>query len=243
MEDPLMNSTSDDLPLLPRGLWARLRTLFIGKAKDPLAPDVFHRVSLVAFLAWVGLGSDGLSSSCYGPEEAFLALSGHTFLAIALALFMAVTIFVISASYSQIIELFPSGGGGYLVATKLLGRYPGLVSGCALLVDYVLTITISIASGADAIFSLLPLAYQSYELEAAALAIMLLIVLNMRGVKESVVTIVPVFLVFVITHTIVVLYGILAHLGTASTVIAASFQESKASMNELGFLGLALILM
>jgi hypothetical protein len=126
MSSPDDGPRSDDKPSFSAfGLWARLRTLFFGKAKDPLAPDVFHRVSLVAFLAWVGLGSDGLSSSCYGPEEAFLALSGHTFLAIALALFMAVTIFVISASYSQLIELFPTGGGGYLVATKLLGRYPG----------------------------------------------------------------------------------------------------------------------
>ena len=69
---------------------------------------------------------------------------------------MALTVFVISASYSQTIDLFPTGGGGYLVATKLLGPYPGLVSGCALVVDYVLTISISIASGADAIFSFLP---------------------------------------------------------------------------------------
>src|SRR5215510_11086521 len=152
------SSPPDEPPRLPPpSRWERVRTLFVGKAKDPLAPDVFHRVSLVAFLAWVGLGSDGLSSSCYGPEEAFLALGSHTFLAIALALFVAVTIFVISASYSQLIELFPTGGGGYLVATKLLGRYPGLVSGSALLVDYVLTIAISIASGADAIFSFLPL--------------------------------------------------------------------------------------
>ena len=66
------------------------------------------------------------------------------------------TVFLISASYSQIIELFPSGGGGYLVATKLLGPIPGVVSGGALVVDYVLTIAISVASGCDAIFSFLP---------------------------------------------------------------------------------------
>ena len=150
--------SSDEPPQLPPpGLWERLRTLFIGKAKDPFVPDVFHRISLAAFLAWVGLGSDVLSSSCYGPEEAFLALGSPSFLALVLALLTAVTVFFISASYAQLIELFPTGGGGYLVATKLLGRYPGLVCGGALLVDYVLTITISVASGADAIFNLLPL--------------------------------------------------------------------------------------
>src|SRR5581483_8822739 len=123
------SSLDDQPPLLlreeaqPLSRWERLRTFFVGKAKDPLAPDVFHHVSLAAFLAWVGLGSDGLSSSCYGPEEAFLALGSHTFLALILAVLMMLTVFVISASYSQIIEQFPTGGGGYLVATKLLGRY------------------------------------------------------------------------------------------------------------------------
>src|SRR3984893_5790519 len=133
-----------------------LTDLFIGPPRDVRDPGIFHSLSLVAFLAWVGLGSDGLSSSCYGPEEAFLALGHDQYLAVFLAVMTALTVFIISASYSQTIDLFPSGGGGYLVATKLLGPYPGLVSGCALVIDYVLTISISIASGADAIFSFLP---------------------------------------------------------------------------------------
>jgi hypothetical protein len=56
-----------------------IRTVLFGKPKDPLDPKVFHQVSLVAFLAWVGLGADGLSSSAYGPEEAYLALGEHYF--------------------------------------------------------------------------------------------------------------------------------------------------------------------
>src|SRR6202051_855254 len=128
-----------------------LTAVIIGKPRDVREPGIFHSLSLVAFLAWVGLGSDGLSSSCYGPEEAFLALGQHQYLAVFLALMTAITVFVIAASYSQTIDLFPSGGGGYLAATALLGPYPGLVSGAALVVDYVLTISISIASGSDAI--------------------------------------------------------------------------------------------
>jgi len=239
--DPSANEPPPPLP--PPSWWERLRTAFIGKAKDPLSPDVFHKVSLVAFLAWVGLGSDGLSSSCYGPEEAFLALGPHTFLALVLALLMAVTIFVISASYSQIIDQFPTGGGGYLVATKLLGRYPGLVCGGALLVDYVLTIAISIASGADAIFSFLPFQYQAYKLWTAAIAIGVLIVLNLRGVRESVTVLLPIFFAFLLTHTVVILYGILIHLDTAPAVLKASFQESKASLQDLGIFGLGLVLL
>ncbi|MDQ2979647.1 MAG: amino acid transporter, partial [Acidobacteriota bacterium] len=119
-------------------------------------PRIFHHVTLVAFLAWVGLGADGLSSSAYGPEEAFKALGSHAYLAVILAFMIAGTVLIISACYSKVIELFPGGGGGYLVATKLLGPRFGVVSGCALIVDYVLTISTSAASGVDQIFSFLP---------------------------------------------------------------------------------------
>src|SRR5574341_879588 len=98
----------------------RLKTLIIGGKHDIHDTSIFHKLSLIAFFAWVGLGADGLSSSCYGPEEAFLALRHYPHLSVFVALAAAVTVLVISASYSQIIELFPSGGGGYLVGSKLL---------------------------------------------------------------------------------------------------------------------------
>src|SRR6476646_7388492 len=118
----------------------------IGDAKNPLDVDIFHQLSLIAFLAWVGLGSHGLSSSAYGPDEAFRALGSYHHLSLYLAVATAITVFVISASYSQIIELFPGGGGGYVVASKLLGQGAGLVSGSALVIDYILTVSISIAA-------------------------------------------------------------------------------------------------
>jgi amino acid transporter len=133
-----------------------VRRAVFGPPKDVKDPHAFHKLSLIALLAWVGLGADGLSSSAYGPDEAFRALGEHTGLAVFLALATALTVFIISYGYSRIIEQFPSGGGGYLVASKILGPRAGVVSGAALLVDYVLTITISISSGADAIFSFLP---------------------------------------------------------------------------------------
>ncbi|MCX5712015.1 MAG: amino acid transporter, partial [Candidatus Omnitrophica bacterium] len=82
----------------------------IGGQRNISDPRLFHNISLVVFFAWVGLGADGLSSSCYGPQEAFLALKTHAALGIFVALATAITIFVISSSYSQIIELFPHGG-------------------------------------------------------------------------------------------------------------------------------------
>src|SRR5215470_5204416 len=139
---------------------ARVRRAVFGAPKDVKDPHAFHKLSLIALLAWVGLGADGLSSSAYGPDEAFRALGEHTGLAFFLALATAATVFIISYGYSRIIEQFPSGGGGYVVASRLLSPRTGVVSGAALLVDYVLTITISIASGADAIFSFLPESWQ-----------------------------------------------------------------------------------
>src|SRR5436190_865498 len=140
-------------------IWARVRRLVLGPAKDVNEPHAFHKLSLIAFLAWVGLGADGLSSSAYGPEETFRQLGEHVGLAVFLAGAMIATVFIISYGYSRIIEQFPSGGGGYLVASKVLGGSAGVVSGGALLVDYVLTITISIAAGADATLKLVMRAY------------------------------------------------------------------------------------
>jgi amino acid transporter len=214
----------------------------VGPPRDVHDPKVFHHLSLVAFLAWVGLGSDGLSSSAYGPEEAFRALHArgdYTFLAVFLALATAVTVFVISNAYRRVIEHFPTGGGGYVVATKLLGDGAGVVSGSALLIDYVLTITVSVASGGDALFSMLPITWQPAKLPVEALAMVVLVGLNLRGVKESVTALLPVFLVFVATHLVLVLGGIISHLGRVHEVATEVHDGTLRGLTSLGFAGLA----
>jgi amino acid transporter len=200
-------------------------------------------MSLIAFFAWVGLGADGLSSCCYGPQEAFLALNGHMYLSLFVAIATAVTILVISASYSQIIELFPSGGGGYLVASKLLSPRTGMVSGCALLIDYVLTITVSLASGADALFSFLPLEFQKFKLLFALLMVIVLAVLNLRGVKESVVSLMPIFLIFVITHLFVICYALFTHFYNLPDVVSRVSLDYQHTQSQLGMIGTFLLLM
>src|SRR5713226_2080172 len=164
----------------------KLRRIVIGKARNVSDPEIFRHTSLIAFLAWVGLGADGLSSSAYGPDQAYRALGTHTHLAIILAAITALTIAVISTAYANLIEYFPGGGGGYLVATKLLGNKVGVVSGCALLIDYVLTITVSIASGCDQLWSFFPPAWMHTKIVTEVVVLVFLVVLNMRGVKESV---------------------------------------------------------
>src|SRR3989339_1004878 len=224
-------------------LFKRIKTFFIGNAHDIRDPRIFHQITLIAFFAWVGLGADGLSSSCYGPQEAFLALGGHAYLSIFVAIAMALTILIISASYSQIIELFPSGGGGYVVASKLLSPFAGMAAGSALIIDYVLTITISIASGADAIFSFLPAEWQYLKLGFAAFLIVLITVMNLRGVKESILILLPIFLVFVITHAVVIVYAIFSHSSNLASVAVNTGADIKTSFGQLGFFGLSVILL
>ncbi len=212
----------------------RLRGLLIGGRKNLLDPKIHHQLALIAFFAWVGLGSDGLSSSSYGPEEAFRALGGHTHLALYIAIATVLTVFLISASYTQIIELFPSGGGGYLVATKLLGVAPGVVSGAALVVDYVLTISISIASGVDAIFSFLPPHLLVWRLPIEIVIVIGLTALNLRGVKESVSVLMPIFVAFVVSHFALIVYGLASHGGAFGTIVADTVSDTHSAVTELG---------
>ena len=207
--------------------WKRLRRALIGAPRSLADESLFHKLSLIPFLAWVGLGADGLSSSAYGPEEAFRTLGEHTYLAIGLALVMASTISVIAIAYSRVIEHFPHGGGGYVVATQLLGEQAGVVSGSALLVDYILTITISIAAAGDAMFSFLPIAWHAWKLPAEVLMTAFLIVLNLRGVRESVLTLSPVFLLFIATHVILIMGGIIMH----SSEFPKTLQTAKAGFS------------
>src|SRR5215472_6435689 len=218
-----------------------LGRILTGPGRDVRDPQVFHRLSLVAFLAWVGLGSDGLSSSCYGPEESFLALGPHQYLAIFLALLTALTVFVISASYSQTIDLFPSGGGGYLVATKLLGPTAGVVSGCALVIDYVLTISVSIASGADAIFSFMPLSILWLRFWVCLLVVLFMIGMNLRGVKESVISLLPVFLAFLVMHVWLLSYIFLSRATKLPAIFTAAAHDARGGMDTLGFIAMAVI--
>lgn len=219
----------------------RLRRALVGPPRDLHDRRLFHRLALVPFLAWVGLGADGLSSSSYGPDEAFRALGAHTYLALALAALMAGTVLLISAAYRRIIEEFPSGGGGYVVATKLLGERAGVVSGSALLVDYVLTITTSLAAAGDALFSFLPPAWAGARMPAEIVLLLLLTGMNIRGVRESVLALLPVFLLFLVTHALVIGGGILAHLPELGHTLGSVRQGYHEGLSTLGLMGLALI--
>ena len=224
-------------------VWSKFKKLVLGGGKDVRDPGTFHRMALIAFFAWVGLGADGLSSANYGPAEAFLSLGDHRHLALYLAIMTALTVITISASYSQIIELFPTGGGGYVVATKLLGPIFGLVSGCALIVDYMLTISISISSGVEAVLSFLPPGFFQYKLTFILVITLGLVLLNLRGVKESVATLTPIFLFFFVSHAAVILYGIFSHVAATPTLFVDTIRETRQGIQQIGLGAMAFILL
>ncbi|OPY69933.1 MAG: Low-affinity putrescine importer PlaP [Syntrophorhabdus sp. PtaU1.Bin002] len=231
----------DTTPERPHTILERTKRTLIGSPRDIKEPSIFHKLSLIPILAWIGLGADGLSSSSYGPEEAFRALGQHTYLAIFLAIATAFTVLIISYAYSRIIEHFPHGGGGYIVSTHTISKTAGVISGCALLVDYMLTITVSLVSCGDAIFSFLPLPFQKYKLIFVVFLIVLLVILNLRGVKESVTFLAPIFMVFVATHVLLIGYGIFTH----AAQIKPLYNEVNVNMNSglsaLGFVGVLAI--
>ena len=221
----------------------RFRHVLFGAPRDPMAPETRKHIALIAFLAWIGIGADGLSSSAYGPAEAFIALGPHSQLALYLAVATAFTVFVISLAYNQVIELFPNGGGGYKVATKLVGPHAGLVAGSALIVDYVLTIAISVASGVDALFSLLPPTHQAVKLEVEIGVIVLLIFLNLRGMRESIKVLAPIFIGFVLTHFALIGYGIWVHQAGLGQEVRETVQVTHDLAGQAGwFFVLALFL-
>src|SRR5262245_20015796 len=237
--DPSQRSPQiDDKPTLMN----RAGRVVFGAPRSLHDRRLFHHISLIAFLAWVGLGADGLSSSAYGPEEAFRTLGSHTYLAVVLAAVMVGTILIISTAYSVIITQFPFGGGGYVVATKLLGPAFGVTSGSALLVDYILTITVSIAAAGDALFSLLPLSWSVWKLSTESIFILGLITLNIRGVRESVIALAPIFFLFLGTHVLLIVGGLIGHVAHFGETTALVRQGFDTGLSTLGLGGLLLLL-
>ena len=223
------------------GIGDKIKRTLVGKPRDIRDPSIFHKLALIPILAWIGLGADGLSSASYGPEEAFKVLGKHTYLALALAVATALTVFIISYAYSRMIEYFPSGGGGYVVATHTLGEKAGVLSGSALLVDYMLTISVSIVACGEALFSFFPASFQPFKTPFEILAIVFLVVINLRGIRESVTMLAPIFIVFVLTHVLLIGYGILKHLPEIGAVAGEVRSGFQSGLTTLGLGGMALL--
>ncbi len=167
------------------GLMQRFKRILVGQ---PLRNEDSHHHLLPKWKALAVLSSDALSSVSYATEEILLALIAFGTLALNWSLPIGAGILVllvlITLSYRQTIEAYPSGGGAYIVAKENLGQTAGLVAGASLLIDYVLTVSVSVASGVENITSALP-ALQGHAVLVGVTVVGLLMVLNLRGISES----------------------------------------------------------
>ena len=155
---------------------------------DPLSTEHLEGQLLPKHLALPIFASDPLSSVAYAPQELLmiLTLGGLAFLSFApwVAAVVVLLLVVVVASYRQLIKAYPSGGGDYEVASRNLGEKAGLLVASALLVDYVMTVVVSVASGVDNIISALPM-LAGFRVEIAVVFVILLAAVNLRGVAES----------------------------------------------------------
>jgi amino acid transporter len=152
----------------------------------PTAAEVEQRLTKIKALAV--FSSDALSSVAYATEEILwvlvLAGTGYLHLSIPIALAIALLAIIVASSYYQTVHGYPSGGGAYVVAEENLGKWPGLVAAAALLIGYVLTVSVSIAAGVEAITSAVPTLFP-YRVALCLAAIVLIMWANLRGIKES----------------------------------------------------------
>src|SRR5213596_96173 len=189
---------------------ALVKRLLVGKPM-PLAQARHERLSNSAALAV--FASDPLSSVAYATEEILLVLmlAGSAALSYSLpvALGIAALLAVVVISYRQTVAAYPQGGGAYLVAKDNLGRYPALIAAAALLVDYVLTVSVSVVAGIAALTSAVPRLHP-YRVVLSVLVVVLIALGNLRGVRESAQLFAAPTYFFVVSILGMVAYGLLA---------------------------------
>jgi amino acid transporter len=166
-------------------LYARIKQFLLGRT---LPTSAHHEERLSNAAALAVLSSDALSSVAYATEEILLVLvaagSGALGLSLPIAIAIIILLVIVVLSYRQTIRAYPQGGGSYIVARENLGLYPGLVAGGSLMIDYILTVTVSISAGTAALTSALP-SLQPFTVSLCLIFIFLLMLANLRGVKES----------------------------------------------------------
>ncbi|WEG09615.1 APC family permease [Microbacterium horticulturae] len=218
-----------------------VKRILIG---DPLASENADEHLLPKRMALPIFASDALSSVAYAPQEMLMILltGGLAFLAFApwVAAAVVLLLVVVVLSYRQLIRAYPSGGGDYEVARKNLGEVPGVIVASALLVDYVLTVAVSTASGVDNIISAIP-ALNKWRVELAVVCVLGIVVMNLRGVREaSRAFAIPTY-VFIGSVGVMVVTGLVrTFLGVAPVASSAQYALHAQSISQAAVLLLVL---
>ena len=211
---------------------------------EPLASEKLDGQLLPKHLALPIFASDALSSVAYAPQELLLILTlgGLAFLSFApwVAAAVVLLLIVVVASYRQLIKAYPSGGGDYEVAHRNLGEKAGLVVASALLVDYILTVTVSVASGVDNIISAFPV-LNNWRVEMAVGCVIILAAINLRGVAESSKTFALPTYLFIGSVVIMIVTGLIrAATGNIPVAESAQFAVKGESLTQIAFILLLL---
>jgi amino acid transporter len=211
---------------------------------EPLPSDKLEGQLLPKHLALPIFASDALSSVAYAPQEMLLILllGGTAFLAFAPWVAGAVVLLltVVVLSYRQLVKAYPSGGGDYEVARKNIGEVAGLIVASALLVDYVLTVAVSVASGVDNIISAFTF-LNPYRVELAILFLLILMAVNLRGVRESSKAFALPTYLFIASIAVMVITAIVeAFLGHAPVAESSTYNVKPESIAQVAFVLLLL---
>ncbi|MEA5595975.1 APC family permease [Rivularia sp. UHCC 0363] len=209
-----------------RGLWRYL----VG---EPLPTSAFAEERLTNTAALAVLSSDALSSVAYATEEILLVLvlagGGALGLSLPIALGIALLLAIIALSYRQTIRAYPSGGGAYTVARENLGIYPGLIAAASLMIDYILTVTVSVSAGIAALTSAVP-ALQPFVVELCLLLVFLLMLANLRGLRSSgQLFSIPTY-AFIVTIFGLIIWGIFRQATGQITVIPVTVTQTPISL-------------
>jgi amino acid transporter len=188
-------------------LWWRLQRFVLG-APIPTHLEIEERLTKVKALAV--LSSDALSSVAYGPEAVMrsVVLAGVAALSLTLPITLVITLLlgIVAISYRQTIRAYPHGGGSYIVSRDNLGDLPGLIAAAALLTDYILTVAVSISAGVAAISSAFP-QVRPFVTEIAVASVLLIALVNLRGIRESGTVFAAPTYVFVLAVLGLIVYG------------------------------------
>ena len=192
-------------------MFSKLKNIFIGRplksSNEGEEENLLTKLQALAMLS-----SDALSSIAYGPEQVVLVLvsvsAGAIWWSLPIGIVVLILLASLTISYRQVIHAYPQGGGAYMVTTENLSPKAGLISGGSLLVDYMLTVAVSVSSGADAITSAIP-ALHPYNLHISIILVLVLMLMNLRGLRESAVSLmIPVYL-FIASTVFLIGFGLL----------------------------------
>lgn len=197
-----------------------VQSFLIGR---PLATADAPHQTIGKLVGLAVFSSDAMSSVAYGPQELMLILvaagAGVLHLAFPLVLGIVALLLVLTFSYEQTIHAYPGGGGAYIVARDNLGELPAQTAGAALLTDYILTVAVSISSGVAQLVSAYPILY-SYRVIIAVGMILIIMMINLRGVKESGITFaIPTYFFLILIYLTVIIGFVRLFAGSLGGVV------------------------